>query len=319
MTVGLIINPLSGRRSGKGERLRRLLQHRSPVEIGLLEDFAELPAMLRRMAMRGVDVLAVSSGDGTIHAIQTELAENRPFPSLPKLLLLSHGTANMSAATLGFNRPLSEVARLLADRSSLDSLPTVTRPTLRAVNPSDGRPRHGMFLGSGAIHAATAYCQDLLERLGVAGNAAIVTTFLRTLYDSLFRAPAGSPPGGFIRSYEFRVIADGLEKFSPGGLLFLATTLDSLVLGARPFWGGRTSPMRVTGIPFPVPHFTRWVWRGLYGSEQRQMPEGAVSFCASTLEVYGSTPYVMDGEFFDPPQNLPLRVETGPDLIYIRG
>jgi diacylglycerol kinase (ATP) len=319
MTTGLIINPLSGKRSGKGERLRRLLGKTSAVEIAVLEDFAALPAILRHMAQKEVDVMAVSSGDGTIHAIQTELAESRPFPRLPKLMLLSHGTANMSAGSVGLHRPLPEIARLLQDRDKLDALPIATRPTIRVVNPSDGKPRQGMFLGTGAVYVATAYCQDVVHRAGVTGNAAIIATLLRSLFDGILRRAAASPQGGIARSYELRVIADGQEKFSPGGLLFLATTLDRLVLGSRPFWGGGTGPIRATGFPYPVSHVLRWVWPALYGSEHRRMPDGATSFCASMLDIWGSTPYVMDGEFFDPPANAPLRVETGPDFAYIRG
>lgn len=319
MTVGLIINPRSGGKSGKGEQLRRMLGSRSSIETAVLEDFSELPAMLRHMAQKGVDVLSISSGDGTIHAIQTELAESRPFRRLPKLMLLPHGTANMSAAAVGLNRPIPEIAFLLQDREKIDALPLIARPTLRVVNPADGKPRHGMFLGTGAVYAATAYCQEVVHSAGITGNAAIIATLLRSLFDGLFGHATAHPPAAIARSYELRVIADGLEKFSPAGLLFLATTLDKLVLGSRPFWGGKTGPIRATGIHYPVSHVLRWVWPALYGSENRRMPDGAVSFCAKTLDIWGPTPYVMDGEFFDPPPNSPLSIETGPDFAYIRG
>jgi hypothetical protein len=58
---------------------------------------------------------------------------------------------------------------------------------------------------------------------------------------------------------------------------------------------------------------------GLYGPENRRMPKGAVSFCATSLNIASPTPFVMDGEFFKSPQNTPLHVETGPDFIYISG
>jgi hypothetical protein len=314
--VGLIINPLSGRGSGKGEKLRRLLASNKSVEIAVLKEFDELPAVLRHMAGKGVDVLAISSGDGTIHAVQSELAENRPFAVLPKLVLLSHGTANMSAATLGMNCSTRRTAQLLGNRKSLEALPTVVRPTLRVSNSSDGRVRHGMFLGTGAIYEATAYCQRMLQRAGLAGNAAIMATFMHTFLQAML---ARSAKASMIRNYDLRVLADDREKFARGSLLFLATTLDKLVLRIRPFWGGRSGPIRATAIPFPAANPARWLLPGLYGSERRRMPEGALSFCATNLEIHGSTPYVMDGEFFAPAQNLPLHVRAGPDFIYLRG
>jgi diacylglycerol kinase (ATP) len=319
VSVGLIINPLSGRRSGRGRRLFKLLRENPAIATALLDDFSQLPTVLERMAKRGVDVLAISSGDGTIHAIQTLLAEASPFPRPPKLILLSHGTANMSAATLGLNRPLHEIARLLSDRNSLDALPQVRRPTLKVSNTADGKIRHGMFLGTGAIYEATAYCQRIIRHTGVISTAAIVATFMRSISQALLargRVPAGE---SIIRNYELRVTADGQEKFSPAGLLFLATTLDRLVLQTRPFWGGRSAPIRATAVSYPIRNLALWLLAGLYGSEERHMPEGATSFCASSLEIHGKTPYVMDGEFFCPSPNAPLQVETGPDFIYLRG
>jgi hypothetical protein len=318
MTVGLIINPLSGRNGGRGERLRRSLGRSSAVEMAMLESFAELPAILARMASRGVDLLAISSGDGTVHAIQTELAERPPFERPPKLVLLPHGTANLSASQMGLRRTPEEIAQLLTDRSSLDALPTTRKPTLRVVNPADGRPRHGMFLGTGALYAATAYCQEVVHRAGLRGNTAIVVTFLRGFLGALSRR-GSSPVSRIAQSYEMRVSADGVERFAPAGLLFLATTLDSLVLGVRPFWGRKTGPIRATAIPYPVRNLWRWLWPALYGPETRQMPPGAVSFCAHALELSGETPYVIDGEFFNPPPGAALRIETGPDFVYIRG
>jgi hypothetical protein len=319
VTVGLIINPLSGRGSGRGEHLLDALRGSSDIDIAVLEDFSELPLVLERLAKNQVDVLAISSGDGTIHAIQTLLAEKSPFPRPPKLVLLSHGTANMSAATLGLNRPLHDVARLLRDRDSLAALPQVKRPTLKVSNAADGKIRHGMFLGTGAIYAATAYCQRIIERTGVKGNAAIVATFMRSFSQALFARRSLTADQSIIRNYELRVRADGQEKFSPGGLLFLATTLDRLVLQTRPFWGGRSGPIRATFVSYPVRNVALWLLPGLYGSEQRRMPREATSFCASNLEIHGATPYVMDGEFFYPSPNAPLHVETGPDFIYLRG
>jgi diacylglycerol kinase (ATP) len=319
VSVGLIINPRSGSGSGRGGRLLELLRGRPAIEAAVLDDFLQLPAVLDRLAKKGVDVLAISSGDGTIHAIQTLLGEASPFPEAPKLVLLSHGTANMSAATLGLNRPLPDVAKLLRDRDSLEALPQVKRPTLKVSNAADGKIRHGMFLGTGAIYEATAYCQRIIQRTGVIGNAAILATFMRLIAQALVAGRRMRADERIIRNYELRVTADGQEKFSPGGLLFLATTLDRLVLQTRPFWGGRSAPIRATAIPYPLPNVALWLLSGLYGSEQRRMPEGAMSFCASRLEIHGTTPYVMDGEFFCPSPNAPLHVETGPDFIYLRG
>jgi len=100
---------------------------------------------------------------------------------------------------------------------------------------------------------------------------------------------------------------------------FLATTLDRLVMGARPFWGGGSGAIRATAIPHPLPSLIRWTLPVLYGGEDRQLPAGLRSWRCDRLAVSSPTPYVLDGEFFDGPADGPLKIETGAVLTYITG
>jgi diacylglycerol kinase (ATP) len=146
--AGLLINPSSGKSSGKGLSLVDLLKNNPAVSIRVLERFEQLTGFLDEFASDGVTDLFISSGDGTIQAIQTELAERKPFNVIPRLSLLPHGTTNMTAADLGFPyRGLQAQADYIL---RLEAKQLRERPTLRAVNPRDGKPRHGMFLGTGA-------------------------------------------------------------------------------------------------------------------------------------------------------------------------
>jgi len=74
MRAGLIVNPRSGKTSGKGLVLANRLQGRGAVSIKIIENFAALPELLQECASEAVTDLFISSGDGTIQAIQTLLA-----------------------------------------------------------------------------------------------------------------------------------------------------------------------------------------------------------------------------------------------------
>ena len=63
----------------------------------------------------------------------------------------------------------------------------------------------------------------------------------------------------------------------------MSTTLDKLVLNTRPFWGGKTAPIRTTVFPYPVPSVLRWLLPVMYGGENRTPPPGSVSFCSDEL------------------------------------
>lgn len=317
MTAGLIVNPKSGKSSGKGLALAAKVKGKPGIALHVIDDFAALETAIAGMARAGVRDLFISSGDGTIQAIQTIIAERNPFPHLPRLVLLPHGTTNMTAADLGYrHRNLDAQANAMIDVSRGE---TAVRPTLRVANPADGRVRHGMFLGTGAIWTATKFCQDAIHRTGLKGDFATFATLASAVARSLFTRADPDDPARIDRPYRIAVAPDGQPLVPASQLFVLATTLEKLILGTKPFWAGKTAPIRATTIPYPVPSVFRWLVPMMYGGEDRRVPEGAKSFCAATLCIASATPYVIDGEFFDPPADAALRVETGPEFTYVRG
>ncbi|MGQ0485869.1 MAG: diacylglycerol/lipid kinase family protein [Hyphomicrobiales bacterium] len=317
MRAGLIVNPASGKNSGKGPALAEKLEGASAVPVRILERFGQLPQVLDEFAAAGVTELFVSSGDGTVQAVQTELAERKPFAQLPRLGLLPHGTTNMTAADLGFRyRSIDAQAQFLANPQ-----PRILRrrPTLRAVNPKDGKPRHGMFLGTGAISAATLFCQQAFNARGLGGNWAGFATLAGAVARSLLTPANPADQTRFDRPYRIAIDAGGRSMAGGDQLLMLSTTLDKLILGARPFWGGAHGPIRTSVIPYPVPGILRWLLPIMYGGEDRKVPAGARSFSGTSLAIRTPVTFVIDGEFFEPPEHEPLRVETGPVFTYVCG
>ncbi len=319
MTSALIVNPRSGKKSGKGLALAEKLNRSSAARVVVIDDFAALPAILASLAVEGVDTLFISSGDGTIQAIQTELAERNPFAFLPRLALLPHGTTNMTAADLGFGmKDIDAQARVIADPEALLAINEIRhRPTLRIANPRDGRVRHGMFIGAGAIWQATKFCQDAVHRTGLKGDWATFATLATATGRILFTRPDPGDVGRIDRPHAMRVTADGTLRGDGEHLAFIATTLNKLVLGSKPFWGGGGAPIRSTLFAYPPPNLVRWLIPVLFGGEDRTPPPGTRSFAAGSIDVVTASSFVIDGEFFDPPEQGPLHIETGPQFAYI--
>jgi hypothetical protein len=314
---GLIVNPQSGKESGKGLELASRLKNDGHVMIRVLENFRQLGTFLDEMARAQVTELFVSSGDGTVQAVQTEIAERFAPAFMPLLALLPHGTTNMTAADLGFrNRNVKVQADFIANRQSRV---LARRPTLRVANPKDGRVRHGMFLGTGAAWQATLFCQDAIHRVGLKGDFATFATLATAVAKSVFSAANPDDPTRIDRPYEIALLRNGETQLAGQHLLLLATTLDKLILGTRPFWGGKAGPIRVSTIPYPVPSVVRWLLPLMYGGEERAVPQGARSLSGRAFEIATRTPFVIDGEFFDPPDDVPLRLETGTEFTYVCG
>jgi hypothetical protein len=190
---------------------------------------------------------------------------------------------------------------------------------MRVVNPRDGKTRHGMFLGSGAVWQATVFCQEKIHATGLKGEFATFATLALGICAALLSPRGAGDERRLRRPHLMRIEADGRTVTDGPQLLFLATTLEKLILGTRPFWGGASAPIRATTIAYPPPSIPRWLLRVLHGPEDRKLPPECLSFAARRLGIATPCPFVLDGEFFAPPADGPLQIETGPEFTYLCG
>jgi diacylglycerol kinase (ATP) len=315
--AGVLINPKSGRGNGKGVALAKQLSNTSTVTLRLLEDFSRLTPYLMEMSKEGVTDLFISSGDGTIQAVQTLIAEKKIFKVQPRICLLPHGTTNLTAADIGFKRStITDQAKYIC---ALQHHDLRVRHTLRILNPGDGATRHGMTLGVGAAAEATHYAQNAFNDKGVKGNLATFATIGGGVVKSFFSKGKPDDPTRFDKPYDISIRLDGNAICEGPQLMFFATTLKKVFFNAMPFWGGKSDFIRGSVFPYPVPNLVRWLLPIMYGSETRKMPKGAISFSAERFEIKTPHRFVLDGEFFDAPKTGPLKIELGPAFTYICG
>jgi diacylglycerol kinase (ATP) len=315
--AGVLINPYSGRGNGKGVALGKMLAHEKHLTLRSLEDFSRLTSYLYEMSKDGVTDLFISSGDGTVQAIQTLLAEKSIFDHRPNICLLPHGSTNLTASDLGFKH-----RNLATQKNFITHLqPTImrSRATLRVVNPAAGGVRHGMALGLGAAAEATRHAQLSFNDKGVKGNFASFATIGSSIAKSLVTTAKPDDQKRFDRAYQIKIWQDRQLICEGPQLMLIATTLEKMFFGAKPFWGGGNGPLRVSVFPYPAPNMLRWLLPIMYGSENRKMPKGALSFSSDSFAIETPHGFVMDGEFFDPPKAGPLKVEAGPIFNYICG
>ncbi len=313
--AGVIVNPRAGRGQGSGLVLAELLAG-TEVELCVLNRFEDVIGALEDFRHKGVNVIYISSGDGTIQGIQTLLAESVPFDIQPLLCLLPNGTTNMTAGEIGYRvRSPKQQARFILEA---DFFSRVTRKTLRIVNPADGKVRHGMFLGAGAVAAATRYCQTAFNDRGVAGHAATFATLVALILKHLV-SDRTVDANRVDRPYHIDLQVDRNEICAGDQLLAIFSTLNKLILGSRPFWNVGAGAIQYSVIPHPVPNPLRWTLPLLYGTNKRRVPAGALSGSGSVININCAYEYVLDGEFFFPPESGPLIVEEGCSFEYVVG
>ena len=315
--AGVLINPLSGRNNGKGEALYAVLKSTAGVSLHRMEEFAAIGPALQQCAKDGITDLFISSGDGTIQAILTELAGMKAFKVRPNIALLPHGTTNLTAGDIGLH--IGSIAAQARFISNLPDCRIAARHTVHVTNPKDLPPRLGFTFGAGAAARATRSAQVDYNDKGVKGSMASFATIAGGLGKAAFSKPKPGDLKRLDRATPMTLVHEGNVVAEGDQLLFVATSLKRLFFGTQPFWGVRRGALRALSVSFPPPNILRWAVPIMYGRVGGASPPGCVSFSADSFEITCAEPYVLDGEFFDNPAKGPLRVKAGPEFNFILG
>jgi hypothetical protein len=127
---------------------------------------AALPEALADFARKGIDLLVVNGGDGTLQHALTEILAGDDFERIPMIAPLRGGRTNMTALDLGAQRdPVKGLASVLeAVRTRRLSERMVRRPVLRVAYHRGFAVQYGMFFGAGMIHRAIALHHRLFPK-----------------------------------------------------------------------------------------------------------------------------------------------------------
>ena len=304
--IGIIENPRSQQNQKEFGQLAQAAKNASIENYASLENFDDLGNILKDFGNKGVNLLVLSGGDGTVQATLTELTLKHPFETLPRIAIMARGMTNMTAADVGLSgKGVKGFERLLkaVENGSLPSK-LVHRHLLKLENIKDHSPRVGMFFGCAAITRAIETCRSQVHPLKAEAEVASGITLAKLLWQWV---TTGHDDNGVLRGDKISIVIDGKELGEKDYLLILATTLDRLVLKSRPFWNDIGGDFRLTSISYPPKRLIRNAWRVLYGGGERRLDPAHYSSCgAKQVALKMECPFTLDGELFDPHPELPL-------------
>lgn len=314
--VGLLSNPRSERNRRGLEDLHAAGAGRPDVLYERLDEGREPGKILRGFAEREVGLLVVNGGDGTVQRVLTALLEERPFESMPALAILPRGMANMTAGDVGLRGRTPAVLRRLLHAAGTGDLEAhfVERRVLRVENAQGVPPQRGMCFGAAGLCDVIGWVCDRIHPLGLKGEWAHASA----LAVLLMRLLLGRLPESVLQGHELSVALDGGPAIRSRQFLVLATTLDRLVLGSRPFWNEGDAPIRYTSIAHPPPELVRHSKRLLYGPDRSRLPDGYLSRGVSRVELMLESPFMIDGEMFEPATDRPLVLSAADRIRLLR-
>lgn len=316
MRAGIIENPYSQRNKRRMGRLEAMAREADGAHYVRLDDMADLPAILADFADQGLELLVLSGGDGTVQAALTELVESRPFERLPAIAIAPRGMTNMTANDVGVSgeRKLARLFELQRSGQLTDHLHR--RHLLRIENIHGHGPQVGMFFGGAGIYRAIETCRQKIHSLKFESELANGLTLATLLVRWLL---TGGRDDHVLRSDRATVTLDDEDLGERDYLLFLATTLDRLVLRSRPFWnvGGRS--IRYTSIAYPPRRLLCSARRILYGGDDRGLPTDCyMSRGTDRVELTLSSPFTLDGQLFEPDPANPLVLTAEHSAEFVR-
>jgi diacylglycerol kinase (ATP) len=293
--VGLISNPGSGHNRDQFEQIRARIAQCDAIHHLVTDSPADIKPALAELARRQVGVLAINGGDGTASAVLGEMLESGVFATLPKIVLLPGGTANMNAGDIGISGSLAAATAKFCqwcDAGPEGDARLAQRALLRVVTGDNEPPRYGMFLGGGAIIQGTEYAHKEVHSRGLRDDFSMALTTLRTVWGVLRDDPA------FNRHVAVKLSLDGDNAASHDTLILAISTLHRLAFGMRPFWGSGPGNIRLTLIEQHCSRFACTFFSIVRGRPNRNaVPQsGYFSHNADSIRVELDGKLNLDGE-----------------------
>lgn len=309
--TGLIRNPLSRRNRKNGAR-------ELPNVADVLTAEPELSALgetLREFARREVGLVIVDGGDGTVREVLTALPAGYG-DELPRLAILASGTTNLIAADVGAGRADPSTVQMLAAiaRAGVGEGLVQRRSSLAVSWPDGSRPEvHGMFLGAAAFTRATDISVRLVRQGKIDESAGVAATLMAAVAQAL----AGAERERWMRGDPMTVTLDGSAPDEGARFVFMASTLEKLVLGIWPFWG-EGQGVRYLDVTSPPKRLVAALPAVMRGRPRPWMPAaGYRSGAAPWLDLAIDQPFVIDGEVFEAGPGGAVRLRAGLDLEFL--
>ena len=243
------------------------------------------------------DLLVVVGGDGTLHGVLGHLlASGRSGPA-PSILAVPAGTTNMSALDFGVRGSPLQVLTRLRDRLAYPNamvLSATSRPVLQVAR-AGLPPLCGMFFGAGIIARGVEYFTSHIRGRGITGEAAsglVVARFLGALL--------GADRRGLTAPVEAQL--EGVPGMTgrQAYVAILASVLDRLLLGMRPYWGAESAPIHMTAVRSHPAKLYRSLLPLLSGrGAGLRRADGYASANVRSLSVKLEGPFVIDGQCYE--------------------
>ena len=309
--VGVILN----RRSHQNADERRECEDRSNVSIVCPETRLDIARELARFADRGIDLLVISGGDGTVRDVLT-MGQPVFGSNWPKIAVLPKGKTNALNVDLGSpsDWTLAQAIDAYAGGRTVKRRPLAIR-----LAGSDDPAMLGFIFGAGAFSLGVEAGQDA-HRIGFFNSLAVGMTSAWGILQALFGSDANLWRRGTPMDLAYLPSGETMPHSGHGDPqrrhVMLASTLETMPLHIKLFGKGQKD-IRLVVLDHPRRRVLFSIPAVLGGWHPQWLRSAGLHHLSTTgFAIDLDAPFILDGEHFAPGS---YTIEQGPELTFVAG
>lgn len=313
--VVMISNPLSTTNARSLDAVRSIVTSSANVVHYELDGMESLRDAMELFSRAKPAMLIINGGDGTIGAALSSLLYDNPFDIIPPIAFLPGGKTNMTAADLGFKGKPTKVLKRLLKLASSGGIPdALTRRHLIEMDLGDGStPKVGTFFGTAGIVRGIFWCRENAYAKGLPNWLAHIWSAYRLIASALGLSRAK----GLMVSDPMSITVPGSARINGRYSVVLATTLDRLLFGLRPYGREGTGGLKFSALEAGPGTLARSFFGLLTGRFGKSSIKGLHVRTSNEIRVEGSDPVTLDGEIYQPVANTPIVLRGDRSLAFV--
>lgn len=316
--VALLSNPKSTGNKQSLPRVRSYCASNPDIFHYEVEHVDQIGWALQTIAKVEPHVIVINGGDGTVQAALTELYQGEHFRGkVPPIAVLPNGKTNLIALDLGIHGdPIKALERIVEiAKTGLDQHVVVRELISLSNGAGENRPVLGMFLGGAGLADYILYCRNKIYPLGLSNGFSHFLTGILVLFSLIFGLRGKYMPPA-TRPVTISLIREG--QLAGRFAVLIVTTLERLLLGARPGEGGRGS-MKLMAVDHNIPAIIRMVFVTALGRFGRQKMQGIHLEQGDVIRIDGDrSSVILDGELFEANEGQPIILKSTPPVPFLR-
>ena len=315
-SIGLISNSRSGRNRKQLPAVQATAARYANIHHSIAHDKSDIEQALCAFITQNIDILAINGGDGSFDQVMSCALRNQLFTTMPPVVLLPGGTANMLVGDIGSRGKLpSLIERLACLTPQQLSRQQVLRPILQIKASPCAETVYGMCFAAGVVIQGIHYAHATIHSRGI-NEAGPGLAMLRTLWGLLRKDPQFNQPVPMTIN-----IDDQKLSVKEDAMLVIISSLQRLFLGLHPFWNTQPNSIHFTAIRHQAKHLWRGLTNLLWGRSNHHMTadNGYRSCAIRNIRLHFDGSFVVDGELYTADQKLgPVDIGHGGMLRFIR-